>query len=265
MRATLALLILASAVAAEAQQLGGILSPVASPAAPARRAAGDSLQTPAGPTRGASVLEEKDVLGALERELTAQLNLDGELRLSFARPWAAVRVGEGEDWKISITQLPAGGLAASPLIRFRAEAAGRLLGEWQAVVRAQLWKSVWVASRRLDRGQLLDATLCTAQSIDVLRERQALVPADTELSRYELAQTISQERPLAWRDITLRPLVRKGQVVDVVATDGALTINMKATAMSNGGAGEAVVVRNPASRKDFSAKVTAANTVQVAF
>ena len=261
MKTILALSIVIACGTASAQQLSGILTPL--DAAPALSTS-TSKTTPAR-INGPRTIEEKDVLAVIERELTTQLNLDGELRLTFARPWAPVRLENGADWKLAITQLPAGGLASSPLLRFRVEAAGRTLGEWQMVVRAQLWKSVWVANRRLDRGQTIEPSFCTAQSIDVLRERQALVPAETDLSLYELAQTLSQERPLAWRDITARPLVRKGQQVDVVAKDGAITLNMKATAMSNGGAGEAVIIRNPTSRKDFSARVTGANTVQVVF
>jgi flagella basal body P-ring formation protein FlgA len=80
-----------------------------------------------------------------------------------------------------------------------------------------------------------------------------------------MAQTVSQERPLSWRDIALRPLVRKGQLVDVVVAEGGMNISMKGISLGNGGAGEMVSVRNLDSRKEFSAKVINLNTVQVKF
>jgi flagella basal body P-ring formation protein FlgA len=150
-------------------------------------------------------------------------------------------------------------------VSFRIDAADSPIGEWQTILRAQLWKTVWVATRRLDRGTQLDQSLCSVQSVDVLRERQSLVPAETDLSLYEMAQTLSQERPLAWRDIVTRPLVRKGQMVEVVAIDGTLHISMKGLALANAGQGEAVLVRNLDSKSNITARVVSANTVQVEF
>ena len=70
---------------------------------------------------------------------------------------------------------------------------------------------------------------------------------------------------LTWRDITRRPLVRKGNLVEVSAGDGQLLITMKALAMENGAQGDTVTVRNPVSRKDFAAMVVDENRVQVRF
>jgi flagella basal body P-ring formation protein FlgA len=76
---------------------------------------------------------------------------------------------------------------------------------------------------------------------------------------------VNAGRVLTWRDITRRPLVRKGDVVEVSAGDGQLLITMKALAMENGAQGDTVTVRNPVSRKDFAAMVVDENRVQVRF
>ena len=111
----------------------------------------------------------------------------------------------------------------------------------------------------------MESGVCVQQTIDVLREKQPPVAAETDLSLYEVVQMVGQERPLTWRDLSAKPLVKKGQIVDVTFKDGSMNIAMKAMAMSNGGAGEAVVVRNMDSRKDFNARVLGSNTVQVSF
>ena len=59
--------------------------------------------------------------------------------------------------------------------------------------------------------------------------------------------------------------MRKGDLVDVTASEGALSISMKALAMQNGAQGEAVTVRNLDSRKDFTAIVVDENHVQIRF
>jgi len=247
-----------------ADDLSGILAPIDSQAgAPAAPTTAAAANAPAAATT--RTIEEKDVLDALQKELTARLGLEGALQLAFAQPWGSVNLPSGADWNLTITQVPPGKLASTALVSFRILSGGRQVGEWQTIFRAQLWKPVWVATRRLDRGAQIDPSVLNVQSVDVLREKQALVPAETDLSLYEMAQTVSQERPLAWRDIAARPLVRKGQVVEVVANDGALHISMKALALANAAQGETVLVRNLDSKNNITARVVNANTVQVEF
>ena len=160
---------------------------------------------------------------------------------------------------------PNGGLTSTSQVRFQIESGGKTIGDWQLSVRAQIWRPIWFSTRRLDRGEIPDGSICSPKNFDILSEKLSFVPADTDLSVYEMAQTVSQERPLSWRDIALRPLVKKGQLVDVVVAEGALNISMKGISLGNGGAGEMVSVRNIDSRKEFSAKVININTVQVKF
>ena len=74
---------------------------------------------------------------------------------------------------------------------------------------------------------------------------------------------MSSIRP--WRDISRRPLVKKGDLVEVSTSSGLLIVKMKALAMENGGQGETVTVRNPESQKNFAAVVVDENRVQVRF
>jgi flagella basal body P-ring formation protein FlgA len=76
---------------------------------------------------------------------------------------------------------------------------------------------------------------------------------------------VSAGRLLTWRDLARRPLVRKGDFVEVSATSGLLLVTMKALAMENGAQGETVTVRNPVSQKNFAAVVVDENRVQVRF
>ena len=76
---------------------------------------------------------------------------------------------------------------------------------------------------------------------------------------------VNSGRVVTWRDVARRPLVRKGDVVEVSATEGNLSITMKAIALQSGAQGEAVTLRNLESRKDFTAFVVDENRVQVRF
>jgi flagella basal body P-ring formation protein FlgA len=271
MKAHLAIFVSALSLASlSASELGSILSPVAyapaqSPAAPFADSH-SAPQTPAVVTaNGQSSLVERDVIAALQRELVARYSIEGDLKLSFLQHWKPLPISNNQDWKLVVDLAPNGGLTSTSQVRFQIESGGKTIGDWQLSVRAQIWRPIWFSTRRLDRGEIPDGSICSPKNFDILSEKLSFVPADTDLSVYEMAQTVSQERPLSWRDISLRPLVKKGQLVDVVVAEGALNISMKGISLGNGGAGEMVSVRNIDSRKEFSAKVININTVQVKF
>jgi flagella basal body P-ring formation protein FlgA len=100
--------------------------------------------------------------------------------------------------------------------------------------------------------------------VDTLREREALCASDSA-GELTLLRSIPAGRMLSWRDVARRALVRKGEVIEVAAVDGALSVSMKALAMENGSAGEMVRVRNLESKKEFTAQVVSENRAQVRF
>jgi flagella basal body P-ring formation protein FlgA len=70
---------------------------------------------------------------------------------------------------------------------------------------------------------------------------------------------------ITWHDLARRPLVKKGDIVDVIATEGLLSVSMKALAMENGVRGDLVTVRNLETRKDISGIVVSDDRVEVHF
>ena len=262
----------AAAAPLQAAEMGEILTPLAY--APANSAAGAFQSAPepapqAAPAVVTSVgdfqLGEGPVLDALRRELTASLALRGDLKLEFAQPWTAIEIKNGRDWKLTLDGVPKSGLAANSTIRFSIEAGGKKLGTWQPQVRARLFEPVWVASRRLERGETINSAVAALKDIDLLAENRELLTADSDLGIYEISQAVAADQPITAKDVSLRRLVRRGKVVDVVVNQGALNISMKGIALSDGGSGELIAVRNIDSKKDFQAQVVGSNTVQVKF
>jgi flagella basal body P-ring formation protein FlgA len=150
------------------------------------------------------------------------------------------------------------------MVRCRVLGDAAVVIETTLVVRAQLWRDAWTTRQPLAIGATFDAALLEPRRIDALREREAL-PATAGDRTFVFARAVSAGRMLTWRDIARRPLVKKGDVVEVSAVDGPLVVTMKALAMENGAQGETVTVRNPESRKDFAAMVVDMNRVQVRF
>jgi len=207
-------------------------------------------------------LTREQAVASLTAQLVDHFNLEGELQLELLRPWtdpapAAAPIS------LAISEYPAR-LSSSILLRARIESAGASLGEVTLLLRAQLIRDAWVARQPANRGDLLDPSSMEIRRVDVLRERDVL-PATSLNGNLSFARSISAGRIVPWRDVPRRTLVRKGDIIEVAATDGPLSVTMKALAMQNGAAGDIVTVRNLESKKDISAQVVAEKRVQVRF
>lgn len=251
--------LLASAATSFAQ-LSTLLAPVGE-AAPAITKTALTTK-PIGASQNLLTIER--LTAELEKELAVRLSVTGELKLTLGSTWEPARL-PADDLFLSVTELPIGGVSSAFFVRVKCSSGGNVVGEWQLPVRAQLWQDVWVAATRLERGQSLDRTLLGVQKVDILRERAPLIPAESDPTSFDVTQSIPAGRALTRRDIIERPIIRKGQVVEVVAKHGALAISMKALALESGATGDLIKLRNLESRKEFSGQILHESTVQVHF
>lgn len=205
-----------------------------------------------------------EVLGEIQKQLVTYFGIKGDLKLSFVNDWRPVRM-PAKDFELTLIDYPAQGVTASLTLRFKITSGGVPVGEWQSGLRAQLWQSVWVTQGRLDRGQPLDPAMLTAQKIDVLREQQTFLSDDVDPSGYDVAQGIGAGKPVGKQDVIERPLVHRGDVVEVIATEGLLDIHMKALALEDGGRNALIKMRNLDSSKNFNAQILNENEVKVHF
>lgn len=204
-----------------------------------------------------------EALPQLQKQLVDRFSVNGDLKLETTVRWGRILVPN--DYQLTIVDYPGAGLSSAFSVRCKLTANGQSLGEFQIPLRAELWREVWVAEGRLDRGQTLDRSLVTAQKIDVLREHETLLTTDIDPTVFDVSQSVAAGRPLSRRDVSERPVIHKGDVVDVIAHQGAFAIRMKAQALENGIARELIKMRNIESRKDFTAQVVNENEVEVHF
>lgn len=219
--------------------------------------AADSAPTP-------RPLPQEEILRRLSGLLKDHFTLEGDLavELLLLRPgWVATKTAA--DWQVQVTEYPAVA-GSSMMVRFRPVADGQALSEQTAVLRANLWRDAWYAKEPVAFGTTFDPAQFEAKRVDFFRDREAVAVGMPAVA-YVLARGVSAGRLLTWRDLAKRPLVRKGEIVEVSATDGRLVVNLKGLVMQNGGQGDFVTVRNPDSKKDFSAYVIDENRVQVRF
>jgi flagella basal body P-ring formation protein FlgA len=258
---TFALLLSLVCAACAAGPLDRILDPLPKDAPPP---APGLVSQIAAPKRPVFSLGADALAAELERQLAQHFAVDGELKISIARAWPALRLPEA-DWILAVTEWPAGGLASTFVVRLRIVSGNETVIDGQIPLRAQLWQDVWFVASQLDRGQPLDRASLTSQKADVLAERIPLVPASTDLATLELSKSVAPGRALTRRDVATRPLIRKGQLVEVFAKSGAFGVRMKALALENGAVGDLITLRNVESRKEFNGHVTHDSKVQIQF
>jgi flagella basal body P-ring formation protein FlgA len=209
-------------------------------------------------------LTADQLLNEIQKQLVSYFGLKGDLKLSMVQNWRPVRL-PSKDFDLTLVDYPSEGVTSSFTLRFKIACGGAQVGEWQIGLRAQLWQSVWVTQGRLDRGQALDRSLLKSQKVDILHEKQTFLPDDADPDGYDVAQGIGAGQAIAKQDVIERPLVHKGDVVEVVAIHGLLDIHMKALALEDGGANALIKMRNLDSNRDFNAQIINENQVKIHF
>ncbi len=212
----------------------------------------------------ASVLERATLLDFLSSDLAGHYAVTDKLAVDLIRPWTPPAAAEGETpLVITVVEYPEA-LAPSMLVRVRYTREKNIVKEDTLALRVNLWRDALFAATPLKRGDSFSLDGTEIRRVDALRDRDAL-PSSLATNDYVLAREVPAGRALTWRDVARRSLVHRGQVVEVLASDGALVITMKALAMQDGAQGESVRVRNIESKREFIAKVTAENRAEVRF
>lgn len=207
-------------------------------------------------------LTREQLISLLTRDLAAHFNLEGDLQLELLREWTPpARVATS--WQLSVLEYPTVA-SASMLVRCRISAGTAAVGDSTIVLRASLWRDAWATRQPLTIGTTFDVGMLEARRVDLFRERDVL-PAAVGDRSFIFARGVPAGRLLTWHDIARRPLVKKGELVEVSAADGMLIVTLKALAMENGARGDTVTLRNPESQKNFAAVVIDEKRVQVRF
>jgi len=203
-----------------------------------------------------------DLLEEIERQVAERLQVPGRLRLIPTTSLPRLP-DETEKPEVVIVDYPPRLTSNHMFVRFRLLSGGEVVGNYAMSFKAQAMVDVWVPNRRLNPGEKLSAEDLSVREIDLAREPKAVPVGKIDLNSYEVVRPVVPDQPLEWTDLAPRSLVRKGDLVEVVAQDGMLSITMKGLATRSGALGEFVTVRNLESKREFSAEVIDENRVRV--
>jgi flagella basal body P-ring formation protein FlgA len=223
---------------------------------------GAASTAPASPATAGTSFTSDQLVSALSHDLASHYRLDGDFRLELVRAWTPPD-RTAVAWDVVVTEYPS---SPAPTLYLRCQvlADGATAADTTLTLRASLWRDAWFAREPLAANSTFDRTMLDTRRVDCLRERTAL-PATMGDDSFIFTRPVPADRMISWQDVARRPLVRKGDVVDVIASEGGLLVTMKAQATENGVRGDTVTVRNLETRKDISGLVVAEDRVEVRF
>ncbi len=214
---------------------------------------------PEAPAVAASAAAGDHWLETLTALLADRYQASGQLQLAWNRPRPAAAPVDADLTILTATAE----LAPQILVNVRATDSTGRTSDHQLVLRAELWRDGWMVRDPVVVGTQLNPLNLDPRRFDALRERDT-IPADSTLE-LDFARNMPTGRLVAWRDVVRRPLVRRGQAMEVVASSGTLTITLHAIALQDAARGESVRVRNPDSKKEFVAQVVSESRATIRF
>ncbi|MCF7707920.1 MAG: flagellar basal body P-ring formation chaperone FlgA [Verrucomicrobia bacterium] len=211
-------------------------------------------------TRMLEQQELRDVLTAILQE--KYVKTLGALELRFARPWTPVRIPD-EEYQVKLLDMPASGISAYFMVRFEIVVAGEAVGDWNQILQAKVWRDVYVTANQVRRSEWLSRVELASEKRDILDLRDVIVELPDQPEMYEFSMSVRAGSPLTPRMLKLRPLIKRGEMVEAVVDNGTLQISLKVQALEDGAIGQAVRVRNLRSQKELYGEVKDENTVLV--
>jgi flagella basal body P-ring formation protein FlgA len=138
------------------------------------------------------------------------------------------------------------------------------VGRWEVVFHASIWKDVPIAQSALIRGELLKDADITLERRDVLILRDAFMNFANVSENLQIAENLPVGYPVLNRSVRMRPIIQRGQVVEGIFVDGALTISLKVETLEDGLLGQTIRIRNPKTKRELHGKVQNDQTVFIA-
>ena len=227
--------------------------------------AGSRASAPDRATRHAfEPISSNDLLSAIVIELEDSMRPNGSITLNPLRELPDLS-NYAKPFSATLLNIPSRLGRGNLLLRFQIENEKGVLGEWSVPFGVHVYSEVWYARAHLRAGNLATASDFEIREVDLLNEPDA-VPARMEvLMRHEYSRDIAPGKPLVWKDLSQRSLVRKGDIVEVTAINGLMAISMRAVARQDGSDGDVILLRNVDSSKDFPARVVSEGRAEVIF
>lgn len=141
---------------------------------------------------------------------------------------------------------------------------GQEVGRCRVTAQIDLYVPALVASKGLARGRALSPDDLSLSMIPYAQSKGTLPTADLAVGN-TLKNNLAAGEPVRDRNLTKSLVVRRGDMVTIIARQGGLRVTAAGQAKQDGALGETISVVNVNSKKTISARVIGPNQVEIVF
>ncbi|MGC8744131.1 MAG: flagellar basal body P-ring formation chaperone FlgA [Verrucomicrobiia bacterium] len=185
-----------------------------------------------------------------------------ELELRLSRPWTALKT-VSTNGVFKLIEGPGRQLSPTMMVKFEWRSDKESFGPFQVVVYAKLWKEIIIAARPLTRGIVLNRNDIDFSKRDIFQLREWLDDLPSNYSDIELVENVPQGQPIYPRSIRIKPIIKRGQLVEAHHIDGPMTVSLKVEALEDGAPGQVIKIKNPQTRRELLGKVQNDGTISI--
>lgn len=202
-------------------------------------------------------------LSDLERVLTKAYRLPDTDRLELS----AVKPPSEPGFVSGPGRLEVVGSSLPPLgprlvLRCQRLDSGRVLAESVVRLEAKVMRKVWVPVAGIPRDRPL-GTNVVEESRDVCGLGGVAFQGDLDGGRWVAAESLRPGVIILTRQVAPAPIVRRGQALEGILSQGPMNIRLGVTALEMGAQGQLIRVRNSTSLKELKGKVVDEKTIQI--
>ncbi len=136
---------------------------------------------------------------------------------------------------------------------------------WKIYVQVSILvlKKVAILDRPAVKGEVLDKTMVRFEKRDVSRAGSNYITNVAQLFGYRFKRSSTAGKILQPKMLEVPLLVERGSQVTIIAETSALTVRMKGEAMTDGGLGKSIRVKNLSSNRVIQGEVIAKGIVKI--
>ena len=214
--------------------------------------------------RGARRFTAADVQHYIESYLRREQRRFPGISFKFI-PQGRVKSFNLPSGSLQVEVIPAlAGLLGSRRFTLICRVDGRVVRNLSVSGKLQAVADVVTARHNLRRGQIVSDADVAVTRLDISKLRDPLFSVDDVVGK-RVARALRRGQVVQAKNLDIPPLIKKGNLVKIVASRGALLLTATGIARQDGRMGDVIKVTNASSHKTVLGKITGPDRVEVEF
>ena len=127
----------------------------------------------------------------------------------------------------------------------------------------EVFKDIYVAKKLLRKGAVVTSSDLTLKKTNITSLHKRYLSNKTGIINQSVKRTIAKGDLFTTNNLTDQLLIKKGDLINIIASNRGFVINMKGTALANGSEGQRITVKNSRTKRIVQGTVTDKATVRV--